>query len=223
MSVILGNIASLLIALVTVNIQMTLTAVLIAFPIACLFALGRLSRRPVIYFPVTAYVNVLRSSPFLMILFWAYFTAPMITGRSTSAYLAAVMALSVFEVAYFTEIVRAGLQAVPKRQRSAGLATGLTSFQANLQIILPQAMRKMIPSLLTQSIIAFQDSTVASIISVPDIVQVSTVINAREQRPIELYIDLAVIFFLICYGLSRLVAYLESRSTRRIFGDAEPL
>ena len=105
---------------------MVLTAVLFALPVACLFAVGRLSRRPWIYYPVTAYVNILRSSPFLMILFWAYYTGPMITGRPTSAYVAGTIALSIFEVAYFTEIVRAGLQAVSSGQRRAGLSTGTT-------------------------------------------------------------------------------------------------
>ena len=207
--------------MITVNIKLTLTAILIAFPIACLFALCRLSRNPLIYYPVTAYVNVLRSSPLLIILFWAYYTGPMITGRPTSAYTAAVIALSAFEVAYFTEIVRAGLQAVSSRQRRAGLASGLNAMQVYIFVILPQAVQKMTPSLLTQSIIAFQDSTIASIISVPDVVQVATIVVAREQRPIELYTAIAIIFLVACYSLSRLVNYLADRSTRRISGDAK--
>jgi glutamate/aspartate transport system permease protein len=218
MSLVLDNLGGLLTALLWVNVRMTLTAVAVGFPIACLFAAGRLSRNPLTYYAVTLYVNVLRSSPLLMILFWAYYTGPMVTGHSTSAYTAAVIALTAFEIAYFTEIVRAGLQAVSIRQRRAGLASGLSTIQVYVFIILPQAIRKMIPSLLTQIIIAFQDSTIASIISVPDIVQITTIINAREQRPIELYFALAVIFFTICYCLSRLVDYLEARQTRRIFG-----
>lgn len=221
MSILLENISSLLIALITVNIKMTLTAILVAFPIASLFALGRLSRNPLIYYPVTAYVNVLRSSPLLVILFWAYYTGPMITGRPTSSYTAAVIALSAFEVAYFTEIVRAGLQAVSNRQRRAGLASGLRPMQVYIFVILPQAVRKMVPSLLTQCIIAFQDLTIASIISVPDIVQTATIIVAREQRPIELYTAIAVIFLISCYSLSRVVNYFGARSARRIFGDAK--
>jgi len=218
MSLVFDNLGGLITALLWVNVRMTLTAVIVGFPIACLFAVGRLSRNPLIYYAVTVYVNVLRSSPLLMILFWAYYTGPMVTGHSTSAYMAAVIALTAFEVAYFTEIVRAGLQAVASRQRRAGLATGLSVTQVYVFIILPQAVRKMVPSLLTQSIIAFQDSTIASIISVPDIVQVTTIINAREQRPIELYFALAIIFFIICYCLSRLVDYLEARQSRRILG-----
>jgi glutamate/aspartate transport system permease protein len=218
MSLVLDNLGGLLMALLWVNMRMTLTAIAVGFPIACLFGVARLSRNPLIYYAVTIYVNVLRSSPLLMILFWTYYTGPMLTGHSTSAYTAAVIALTAFEIAYFTEIVRAGLQAVSSRQRRAGLASGLSAIQVYLFIILPQAVRKMMPSLLTQSIIAFQDSTIASIISVPDIVQITTIINAREQRPIELYFALAIIFFVICYFLSRVVDYLEARQTRRIFG-----
>jgi len=208
----------MLLALLAVNLKMTATAIVVALPIACLFALARLSRHPLIYWPATVYVNLLRSSPLLMILFWAYYTGPMLTGRPSSAYVAATVALTAFEVAYLTEIVRAGLQSIPVSQRRAGLATGLTAVQVNRFVILPQALRRMLPSLLTQTIIAFQDSTIASIIGVPDIAQVTTIVNARENRPIELYAALAAIYFAICYALSRIVRALEARTLRRIAG-----
>ena len=218
MATLFDSIGPMLLALLAINVKMTATAIVIALPIACLFALGRLSRHAAIYYPVTAYVNLLRSSPLLMILFWAYYTGPMLTGRPSSAYLAAVIALTAFEVAYLTEIVRTGLQAIPISQRRAGLATGLTSTQVSRFVILPQALRKMLPSLLTQTIIAFQDSTLASIIGVPDIAQVTTIVNARENRPIELYSALAAIYFAICYGLSHLVRHVEARSRQRTTG-----
>jgi len=142
----------------------------------------------------------------------------MLTGRPSSAYVAATVALTAFEVAYLTEIVRAGLQSIPVSQRRAGLATGLTAVQVNRFVILPQALRRMLPSLLTQTVIAFQDSTIASIIGVPDIAQVTTIVNARENRPIELYAALAAIYFAICYALSRAVRALEARTQRRIAG-----
>jgi glutamate/aspartate transport system permease protein len=207
-----ADIAALLVALVTFNLCLTATAVAIALPIACLFAVGRLSRLAFVYFPITAYVNVLRSSPLLMIMFWAYYTGPMITGRPTSAYTAALIALAAFEVAYFTELVRAGLQSVASGQRDAALAVGLRPAQAMRFVILPQALRRMLPSLISQSIIAFQDSTIASVIGVSDVFQTANIISAREQRPIELYTALAVIFFVLCYALSKLVRTMEARS-----------
>ena len=218
MPVLSDNLGTLVLTLLEVNLRLTATAILIALPIACLFAVGRLSRHRLIYYPVTVYVNLLRSSPLLMILFWTYYTGPMITGRPSSAYYAGLLALTAFEIAYFTEIVRTGIQAIALGQRRAGLATGLTSAQVTRLVILPQALRKMIPSLLTQSIIAFQDSTIASIIGVPDVAQLTTVLNAREQRPIELYGGLAAIFFVVCFALSRWVRHLERRSAARIAG-----
>jgi glutamate/aspartate transport system permease protein len=218
MSAFANDLAALLGALIVFNVGLTVSAIVIALPIACLFAVGRLSRHPLVYYPITAYVNVLRSSPLLMIMFWAYYTGPMITGSPTSAYTAALIALAAFEVAYFTELVRAGLQSISSSQRDAALAVGLRPSQAMRFVILPQALRRMLPSLLSQSIIAFQDSTIASVIGVTDIFAMTNIISAREQRPIELYTALAVIFFVLCYALSKLVRALEARVNARTAG-----
>jgi len=216
MSGYLATLGTLLTALGVYNLRMTLVAIALALPVACLFAAARLSRHRLIHAPATAYVNVLRSSPLVMIMFWAYTVGPMITGAPNSAYLSAQFALAAFEVAYFTEIIRAGLQSVAVGQRNAGLATGLTRGQVMRLIILPQALRRMTPSLLTQGLIAFQDSTIASVISVPDVMQTTTVINAREQDPITLYATLAVMFFVICYALSRTITRMEHGVRRRM-------
>jgi His/Glu/Gln/Arg/opine family amino acid ABC transporter permease subunit len=218
MNAVVNDLVALMTALVLFNLCLTVSAIAIALPIACVFAVGRLSRHPLIYYPVTAYVNVLRSSPLLMIMFWAYYTGPMITGAPTNAYTAALIALAAFEVAYFTELVRAGLQSIALGQRDAALAVGLRPSQAMRLVILPQALRRMLPSLLSQSIIAFQDSTIASVIGVSDIFAVTNIISAREQRPIELYTAVAAIFFVLCYGLSKLVRTLESRVNARTAG-----
>jgi His/Glu/Gln/Arg/opine family amino acid ABC transporter permease subunit len=217
-SALVSDLVALLGALVVFNLCLTASAIAITLPIACLFAVGRLSAHPLVYYPVTAYVNVLRSSPLLMIMFWAYYTGPMITGAPTSAYTAALIALAAFEVAYFTELVRAGLQSISSGQRDAALATGLKPSQAMRLVILPQALRRMLPSLLSQSIIAFQDSTIASVIGVSDVFAMTNIISAREQRPIELYTAVAAIFFILCYGLSRLVRALEARVNARTAG-----
>jgi glutamate/aspartate transport system permease protein len=210
------ELAALVVALVKYNVGMTLIAIALALPVACLFAAGRLSSNPLIRYPTTAYVNILRSSPLVMIMFWVYTVGPLITGRPSSAYLAALLALAAFEVAYFTEVVRSGIQSVTAGQKNAALATGLTDRQAIRFVILPQALRRMLPSILTQSLIAFQDSTIASVISVPDILQTTTVINAREQNPIFLYTSLALIYFLACYSLSLVIRRLERGSRIRM-------
>jgi glutamate/aspartate transport system permease protein len=216
MSVYLSTLGTLLRVLAIYNLRMTLIAIGIALPIACLFAAARLSRRRLIHAPAMIYVNVLRSSPLVMIMFWVYTVGPMVTGQPNSAYLSAQLALAAFEVAYFTEIIRAGLQSVAIGQRNAGLATGLTKGQIMRLIILPQALRRMMPSLLTQGLIAFQDSTIASVISVPEVMQTTTVTNAREQNPITLYVTLSVVFFVICYALSRTINRMERDGRHRM-------
>jgi glutamate/aspartate transport system permease protein len=208
-SAFLSTLGTLLRALLVYNVRMTVVAIALALPIACLFATARLSRYRLIHAPATAYVNVLRSSPLVMIMFWVYTVGPMVTGRPNSAYVSAQFALAAFEVAYFTEIIRAGLQSIAIGQRNAGLATGLTQGQVVRRVILPQALRRMTPSLLTQSLIAFQDSTISSVISVPDVMQTTNVVNAREQDPITLYATLAVLFFVICYALSLVIGRME--------------
>jgi len=209
MSGLLSTFATLVAVLVIYNVRLTLIAIAIALPVACLFAFARLSRNWLLHAPATAYVNVLRSSPLVMIMFWVYTTVPLVTGRPTSAYWSAQFALAAFEVAYFTEIIRAGVQSVAVGQRHAGLAVGLSEWHVAWLIILPQALRRMTPSLLTQGLIAFQDSTIASVIAVPEVMATTTVVNAREQAPIALYSMLAVMFFVICYALSRTINRME--------------
>jgi glutamate/aspartate transport system permease protein len=210
------DVGELLLALLRYNVGMTIAAIAIALPIACIFAFARLSPSRLIHYPTTFYVNVLRSMPLVMLIFWVYTVGPLITGRPSSAYFSALAALAAFEVAYFTEIIRSGIQSVSTGQWNAGLASGLSKSQTMRMIILPQALRRMTPSLLTQSLIAFQDSTIASIISVPDILHETTVLNAREQTPIFLYSALAIIYFIVCYALSVLVRRLEHRSQMRM-------
>jgi glutamate/aspartate transport system permease protein len=212
----MNDIGVMLLALLKYNVGMTLTAIAIALPLACVFATARLSPSPLIYYPSTFYVNILRSSPLVMIIFWVYTVGPLITGRANSAYFSALAALAAFEVAYFTEIIRSGIQSVSAGQKNAALACGMTKAQTMRMIILPQALRRMSPSLLTQSLIAFQDSTIASVISVPDILHETNILNAREQNPIFLYSALAIIYFIACYSLSLLVRHLERRNDMRM-------
>jgi len=198
------------------NLSLTVLAVLIALPISCFVAVARLSRFPLIFYPATIYINVLRSSPLLMVLFWFYYTIPMLLGQEVNVFYASLAGLAAFEVAYFAEFIRSGIQSISKSQREAGFATGLKHWQIDLFIILPQALRKMLPSLVTQSIIAFQDSTLASVIGVREIFQTTKIINSREMRPILLYCFLAIVFFIICYSLSRVVRAIEWRIERRV-------
>jgi glutamate/aspartate transport system permease protein len=215
LSMFLGDVGSLALALVRYNVMLTVLAILIAFPVASLLALGRLSQRRWISAPIAAYINVLRSSPLLMVMFWVYYSVPMlIGGTNLNVFYAALSALTAFEAAYFAEFIRAGIQSIHKDQRLAALATGLRPWQVSLYVIWPQAVHRMIPSLLTQSIIAFQDSTLASIIGLREVAQTTTIINSVQVKPIWVYSILAALYLVLCYTLSRCVRRIERRTAR---------
>lgn len=204
-----GTLPALLLALLRYNAALALGAVALALPLACAVAAAHLSPNSLVHGVARVYVNALRSMPLVMLIFWTYTVGPLLTGRPGSATASVFAALTAFEVAYFAEIVRSGLASVGTDQRAAALASGLTGTQAFRHVVLPQAVLRMTPSLLTQTLIAFQDTTIASVVSVPDVLQTATIINAREQNPILLYSTLAAIYFLVCFGLGRAVRRLE--------------
>ena len=210
-----GDLGSLVLALLRYNVVLTVLAILVAFPVASLLALGNLSRHRLIRYPIVAYINLLRSSPLLMVMFWTYYSFPMLVGGANiNVFYAALLALTAFEAAYFAEFIRAGIQSIHRDQRSAALATGLRSWQVSLYVIWPQAIHRMIPSLLTQSIIAFQDSTLASIIGLREVAQTTTIINSVQVRPIWVYSMLATLYLILCLALSRCVRRIERRTMK---------
>jgi His/Glu/Gln/Arg/opine family amino acid ABC transporter permease subunit len=210
-----GDVFSLMVALFRYNVTLTALAICLAFPVASLLALGRLSGYRAISYPIAAYINLLRSSPLLMVMFWTYYTFPMLVGGTNlNVFSAALFALAAFEAAYFAEFIRAGIQSIHKDQRLAALATGLKPWQVSLYVIWPQAIHRMIPSLLTQSLIAFQDSTLASVIGLREVAQTTTIINSVQVRPIWVYSILAGLYLIFCLTLSRFVRRVEWRTAK---------
>ena len=211
----LGDLGGLILALLRYNLVLTVLAILVAFPIASLLALGNLSRYRLVRYPIIAYINLLRSSPLLMVMFWTYYSFPMLVGGANlHVFYAALFALAAFEAAYFAEFIRAGIQSIHKDQRSAALATGLKPWQVSLYVIWPQAIHRMIPSLLTQSIIAFQDSTLASLIGLREVAQTATIINSMQVKPIWVYSILAALYLVLCLTLSQCVRRIERRTAK---------
>ena len=194
------------------NCVLVAIAIPLALPLGCALALARLSRVRVLYLAATAYVNVLRSSPLLMVMFWLYFLAPLVLGRQTGAFYSAAIALTLFEAAYFAEIIRGGIQSVEAGQARAALAAGLRPWQAAAYVVVPQAVQRMLPALATQSIVAFQDTTLASVIGVLEVAQTANVIMSREGNPVALYSMLAALYLVVCYTLSLGVRRLERRA-----------
>jgi glutamate/aspartate transport system permease protein len=176
-----------------------------------LLALMRLSGNKWLELPAATYVNMMRSIPLVMVILWFFLLMPAILGRPIGAELSAIITFVAFEAAFFCEIMRSGIQSIPRGQIYAGQAMGMTYSQNMRLVILPQAFRNMIPVLLTQTIILFQDTSLVYAIGAYDMLKGFEVAGKNFGRPIETYLAAAVIYFLICFSLSKLVRKLQQR------------
>lgn len=167
-----------------------------------LLALARNARWKIVSWPAAVYVTVMRTVPLILVLFWFYFLLPLVTGHPMGALSSALTAFVLFEAAFYCEIVRAGLAAVPAGQRFAALATGLRRGQALRLVILPQALGAMVPLLLNQVIILFQDTSLVYVVALHDFLTAANIVAEREQRPVEVYLFVAVVYFVLCWLLS---------------------
>jgi glutamate/aspartate transport system permease protein len=194
------------------SLQLTLIATLGGIALGTVLALMRLSGKPVLAFIATVYVNVMRSVPLVMVLLWFFLLIPFAIGRPLGAETSAIITFIAFEAAYFSEIVRAGIQSIPRGQVFAGQAMGMTYTQ-NLQIvILPQAFRNMLPVFLTQTIILFQDTSLVYAIGAYDLLKGFETAGKQYGRPIEAYLLAAVVYFVLCYSLSALVRQIQIKT-----------
>jgi glutamate/aspartate transport system permease protein len=193
------------------SIQLTVIATVGGIFFGTLLALMRLSGNKWLEIPAAAYVNTMRSIPLVMVILWFFLLMPAILGKPIGAELSAIITFIAFEAAFFCEIMRSGIQSIPRGQIHAGQAMGMTYSQNMRLIILPQAFRNMIPVLLTQTIILFQDTSLVYAIGAYDMLKGFEVAGKNFGRPIETYLAAAVIYFLICFSLSRLVRKLQQR------------
>ena len=193
------------------SLQLTVIATLGGIVLGTLLALMRLSGNRLLSLPAAMYVNVMRSVPLVMVLLWFFLLVPFVLGRSTGAELSAVVTFIAFEAAFFCEIMRSGIQGIPKAQMQAGSALGLDTWQNLRFIILPQAFRNMTPVLLTQVIILFQDTSLVYAIGAYDLLKGFEVAGKNFGRPVEAYVAAALTYFAICFALSSLVRYFQQR------------
>ena len=193
------------------SVQLTLVATLGGIVLGTLLALMRLSGNKLLVLPATIYVNGMRSIPLVMVILWFFLLVPTIIGRPIGAELSATITFVAFEAAYFSEIVRAGIQSISRGQVNAGRALGMTYGQNMRLIILPQAFRNMVPVLLTQTIILFQDTSLVYAIGAYDLLKGFTTAGKIYGRPEESYLLAAVVYFVLCYSLSYMVKRLNSR------------
>ena len=196
------------------TLGLAVPAMALASVLGVVVGLCRLSRRAWIRYPVALYVQLFRGVPLVMVIFWFWFLIPQLTGQRLPDYTVALAAFTMFEAAYIGEIVRAGIQSVPRGQADAALAAGLTYRQMVVHVILPQAIRNMIPSLAMQFIVLFKDTSLASIIGMVELTKAAQIISQREIRPFEMYLFIAVIYWVCAYSMSRLSRRLEVRMSQ---------
>jgi len=193
------------------SIKLTLIATLGGIVFGTLLALMRLSGRPALTWPATVYVDSMRSIPLVMVILWFYLLIPFLIGKPIGAEISAVITFIAFEAAYFSEIMRAGIQSIPRGQVFAGQALGMSYGQNMRLVVLPQAFRNMLPVLLTQTIILFQDTSLVYAIGAYDLLKGFTNAGKIYGRPEEAYLLAAVVYFVICFALSWLVKRLQAK------------
>lgn len=186
-----------------------------AFWLGLGFGLLRLSDRWWLRLPAIIYVEIIRGIPLLMLIFWFYFLAPIVLGRTLPEAESALVAFIVFTGAYIAEIVRAGVIALPHGQMEAARGTGLSKSQAMIYVILPQALRNMIPSFVNQFVSLTKDTSLAYIIGVSELTRTATQINNRElTAPAELFFTIAVLYFIVCWTLTAASRRMERQMAR---------
>jgi len=203
----------------TFTVTLTLLAMTGGIIFGTLLAMMRLASIRPMSMLAGAYVNLMRSIPLVLVIFWFFFLVPYIGAWilrqpnpiKVGAFWSALITFTMFEAAYYCEIMRAGIQSIPRGQVWSGYALGLTYWQTMAQIVLPQAFRNMLPVLLTQTVILFQDTSLVYVISATDFLGAASKIANRDYRLIEMYTFVAVVYFIISYGLSTLVKRLQER------------
>jgi glutamate/aspartate transport system permease protein len=203
----------------TFTVTLTLLAMTGGIVFGTLLAMMRLASIKPVSILAGGYVNLMRSIPLVLVIFWFFFLVPYIGAWilrqpnpiRVGAFSSALITFTMFEAAYYCEIMRAGIQSIPRGQVWSGYALGLTYWQTMVQIVLPQAFRNMLPVLLTQTVILFQDTSLVYVISATDFLGAAAKIANRDYRLIEMYTFVAVVYFVISYGLSTLVKRLQER------------
>ena len=203
----------------TFTLTLTALAMVGGIFFGTLLAMMRLSKFRLLGIAAGGYVNLMRSLPLVLVIFWFFFLVPYLYGWikgegkpiPIGSFNSALITFTMFEAAYYCEIMRAGIQSVARGQVWASYALGLNYWLTMGKIVLPQAFRNMLPVLLTQTIILFQDTSLVYVISATDFFGAAAKVANRDYRLVEMYTFAAVVYFVISYGLSALVKSLQQR------------
>ncbi|MGE8364002.1 amino acid ABC transporter permease [Cupriavidus sp.] len=205
-----------------VTLLLSLLGLTLAFPIGVVIALARLSPFRWLRWPAIALVYVARGVPLLMFIFWVYFFVPLLIGRTVTGFTTMVVTLVIYQAAYLSEIVRSGIEGMPKGQAEAARALGLSYIQTMREVILPQALYNMIPALVSQFVSTIKETSLGYVISVNEVTFAAMQINSSLMtQPFQVYFILAAIYFCLCFSLTQLVRFLEGRITSRREGSRQ--
>jgi polar amino acid transport system permease protein len=204
----------LILAGLGVTIAYTVGTILLGLLIGLVTGLLRLSRSPLITAPLVAYVEVFRCTPLLVQIVWFYYALPVVLGIDIPAHVAAVLVLSLYTGAFYAEIIRGGVNSIERGQWDAARAIGMRRRQLMRHVILPQAVKRMIPPFMNQSIIQLKNTSLVSTIAVADLLYQGTIITAATYRPLEVYTMVAVIYFLVLFPLTVAAQQVERRLAR---------
>lgn len=193
------------------SVQLTLIAMVGGILLGTVLALMRLSGLKLLEIPARIYVDGLRSIPLVMVILWVYLLMPLFLGHAIGKEVSAIVTFTIFEAAYYSEIMRAGIQSISRGQVFAGQAIGLTYAQNMRYVILPQAFRNMLPVLLTQTIVLFQDTSLVYAIGAYDLLHGFETLGKNYGRPVETYLAAAVVYFVVCFSLSMTVKRLQKK------------
>jgi len=194
------------------NIILTIVSLCISLVFGVLLGYSRLSSRFYVKYPCVIYIELVRSTPLIMIIFWFYFFLPYITGMDIPILWSAIVSLSIYASAYQAEIVRAGILAIPRGQLEASLTTGLSRYQSMRYVILPQAFKMMLPSFVSFFVSLFKDTSTTYIIGVIELTQTGIIVSQREPNKMyAAYASMAIGYFVVCFSLSRVARWLEKR------------
>ena len=193
------------------TIILSLISIVVSFFLGVILALLRLSKRRLIRYPTIAYIEVVRATPLIMVIFWVYFMIPRLTHRPSDAITSVLIAFIGFNCTYLAEVVRAGIQSLPKGQMEATRATGLSYLQAMCYIILPQALKNMIPALINRLIATFKSTSLAYIIGAVEFFRAAVIVNNREFISYEIFAFVAIVYFVCCYSMSLASNWFDKR------------
>lgn len=185
-----------------VTIILSLIVIFGGLLLGTILALCKISKKAFLKHAVSSYIDIIRGVPLIMVLFWFYFLLPILTGKPMPPILSAVVAMTCFVSAFYAEVIRSGIQSIPKGQAEAARSTGLSYVRIMMHVILPQALRKMIPGIVGLSIETLKSTSIVYLVGVIDFFRAATIINNREYKSFEIFTFVAIVYFVICFSMS---------------------